>query len=539
VRRQGLYLVPLLGLAAAFSVAQEPAAIRVNTRLVEVDAIVRDKNGPVKGLTKEDFTILDQGKPQKIATFNVTVAGHSIKTTPLPPGTVSNRLNSQGEEPAGATVVLWDKLNTDTQDQSYVQKQVFNYLHTLRPGDHLALYALVKNLLVVQDFTDDPGRLIKAMQRLGPEQSLNLTAADLTDLVAQIDNPILDALSPPGATLAANQSMATATAAELTDYALRDRVYVTAKSLEAIAWHMAGLPGRKKLVWITGSFPAATLDQRSRVGSSQIEIQDFGLQINSAIRKLNEANVAVYPIDPRGVTTGMSMSKTAAGLSSGAGLTNPGIETMLLFSKGTGGKSIYVDNDLAAAMKTVMDDDEVTYSLGFYPVDQKPDGSYHALSLKVAKKGAEVRHRDGYYADDPKGSNTGNRHESINAVMDNSLDATQLGIRASVSPVKNRPGIYQMEVKVNANELHLDHIKDRWVAHIQYATLFSPSESTKGTLETIQLNLTEARLRAALADGYAFRRLVDLGDHKGTLRVVVQDAGNGFSGSVRVPFPPQ
>lgn len=511
--------------------------IRVNTRLVEVDAVVRDKNGPVKGLTMGDFTVLDQGKPQQIATFNVTIAGHSLKSTPLPQGTVSNRLNSQGEEPVGATVVLWDKLNTDTQDQSYVQKQVFNYLRTLRPGDHLALYALVKNLLVVQDFTDDPDRLIKAMKRLGPEQSLNLTAADLTDLVSQIDNPLLTLLGGSG--VADNQAMAIVTAAEMTDYALRDRVYVTAQSLEAIAWHMAGLPGRKKLVWISGSFPAATVDQRSRVGSAQIEIQDFGLQINHAIRKLNEANVAVYPIDPRGVTTGQAFARNGQMTFVGGGLTNPGIETMLLFSHGTGGKSVYVDNDLTGAMKTVMDDDEITYSLGFYPVDQKPDGSYHALSVKVARRGVEVRHRDGYYADDPKGSNSGNRRESVNAVMDNPLDATQIGLRAAASPVKGRPGFYQLEVKLNANELRLEHVKDRWVAQIEYATLFTPSDSNRGTLETIQLNLTEARLRAALSEGYAFRRLVDLGDRTGTLRVVVQDRGNGLSGSVRVPLPPR
>src|ERR1035437_3008884 len=113
-------LVPLLGLLAALAPAQDTtgnnSVIRVNTRLVEIGAVVRDKNGPVKGLTKNDFTILDRGKPQKISTFNVIVAGPSGKSTPLPPGTVSNRLNSQGEEPVGASVVLWDKLNTDTQD---------------------------------------------------------------------------------------------------------------------------------------------------------------------------------------------------------------------------------------------------------------------------------------------------------------------------------------------------------------------------------------------------------------------------------------
>jgi hypothetical protein len=278
------------------------------------------------------------------------------------------------------------------------------------------------------------------------------------------------------------------------------------------------------------------------VGSSQIEVQDFALEIGKAIRKLNEANIAVYPIDPRGLTTGIVDASTRdaqVGTPGSGGLDNTGIETMLLFSKGTGGESFYGSNDLAGSMKKILADDEVVYSLGFYPVDQKPDGSYHPITVKVARKGVEVRHRDGYYADDPAGTNLGNRHESVNAVMDNPLDATQIGMRATASPVKDRPGVYKLEVRLNTNELHLEHVKDRWVAKIQYATLFSPSASSKGTLETIQLNLTEARLRAALTDGYALHRLVDLGDRKGTLRIVVQDGGNGFSGSVRVPLPPQ
>ena len=290
------------------------------------------RTAPVRGQTNNDFTILDSGKPQTIATFGVRSAMHSSssssKPEPLPAGTVSNRLNNRGEEAGGATVILWDMLNTETQDQSYVRTQVLKYLRTLTEGDPVALYALVKELRVVQDFTDDPARLIRAVSGLGPEQSLNLTTADLTDLVNQINNPIMAALNPPAQSGATSQSQAVAqaqtmaqmqvmaqnTAAELTDYALRDRAFVTANSLAAIAWHLAGLPGRIKLVWISGSFPGLTIDQRVQVGfinnqtnapNSTVAIQNFGTDIDLAIRKLNEANVAVYPIDPRGLKTAM------------------------------------------------------------------------------------------------------------------------------------------------------------------------------------------------------------------------------------------
>lgn len=534
---------PLLFCLVSFAApAQNDLPIRVNTRLVEVDVVVRDQNGPVRGLSRKDFTILDKGKLQTIATFGVRSAARatsSPKPAPLPAGTVSNRLTSNGEEAGGATVVLWDMLNTETQDQSYVRAQVLKYLRTLTVGDPVALYSLVKELRVVQDFTDNPARLVGALARVGPEQSLNLTAADLTDLASQINNPMLTGVSD-------NQTMAQNAASEMTDYALRDRAYVTANSLAAIAWHLAGLPGRKKLVWVSSSFPGLTLDQRTRVGNSQIEVQSFGVQIDSAIRKLNEANVAVYPIDPRGLTTAMPPKATAsyspvqaAPLTQGAGLLDPSIDTMLLFANGTGGKAIYATNDLVAAMRTVMEDDQITYTVGFYPSDQKQDGSYHALSVKVDRKGVEVRHRDGYYASDEKVTNAGNRRESINAVFANPLDATQIGLKGSARPVPNRPGMYRLEITLNTNELHLEHVKDRWLATIDLATLFSPSESTKGSLETLRLSLTENRLRAALADGYPLSREIVAGNLSGELRVVVQDHTTGRAGSVRVPIQKQ
>jgi VWFA-related protein len=505
---------------------------RINTRLVEVDVVVHDKNGAVAGLTKNDFTVLDRGKAQKIAVFNAISAGRSTtKASPLPEGAVSNRLNRLGEEPSGATVVLWDKLNTETQDQSYVRNQVLQYLRTLKQGDQIALYTLVKALRVAQDFTDDPSLLIRTVERFGPEQSVNLGAADLTDLASQIDNPVLRAL---GADLSANQTMAQNTAAEMTDYSLRDRAWVTSNSLEAIAGHLAGLPGRKKLIWVSGSFPGVTLDQRNRVGTTQIEVQDFGPHISGAIRKLNEANVAVYPIDPRGLTTGMNAKSGALTPASG-GLMDPSIDTMELFAHGTGGRSFYAVNDLTEAVRAAMEDDRITYVLGFYP-DEKLDGSYHPISVKVARKGVDVRHRDGYYSPDPRAATPGNRREALNDVFGNPLDATQLGLLAQTTLIPGQAREYVLKLTLNANELHFDRVKDRWVALISYATLFTPPETSKGTWEQIRLSLTGEKLKSALQDGYAISRKIQMGDTRGELRIVVQDRTTGAAGSVRVPF---
>ena len=98
--------IGVLGLGT-LAVAQETPVLRVNTRLVEVDVVVHSKGSIVADLKQDDFTVLDNGKPQKIASFNVvsskTTSGKSVS---LPPGAVSNRIITSGSEPAGTTIVL-------------------------------------------------------------------------------------------------------------------------------------------------------------------------------------------------------------------------------------------------------------------------------------------------------------------------------------------------------------------------------------------------------------------------------------------------
>jgi hypothetical protein len=196
------------------------------------------------------------------------------------------------------------------------------------------------------------------------------------------------------------------------------------------------------------------------------------------------------------------------------------------------------------AIKTIMDDGQVTYRLGFYPADEKPsgekmDGAYHSISVKVAHKGTpieDVRARKGYYALDAKNAANGHWRERLNESMQNPLEATQLGLRASATPVKGAEGVFELEITLDLDGLHLEHQKDRWVGSIAFGTLSSPSASTRGSLETIRLSLTEGRLRAALKDGYVLRRKVVMGGQASNLRVVIEDTSTGIVGSVSVPF---
>jgi len=542
----------VIGLAGLMA-AQEPSSFRVNTRLVEVDVVVRSKDVAVTGLTKDDFRILDNGNPQTISTFSIRssakVKGAANKqaasAAPLPPGTISNRVDRSGEEPVAATVILLDRLNTEVADQAYFTKEMLKYLKTMQPGDHVGIYTLLKTLRILQDFTDDRQRLLQAASNSHAQQSVSLASSDESALKTQQDSirnladPTLDPIGAAAAALSAEIAVNAVT--EMEDAEKKNRALLTSAALEDIARHLRGLPGRKKLVWVSGGFPIGTMEVNSR------HCDEFGTETARAVRALNNANVAVYAIDPRGlVASGTNPAIVTPNAVSAScmfsqvqradpvGLNAPNIAGMNLFASGTGGRAIYGTNDLVGSLKTVMEDDQVVYTIGFYPTEQKMDGSYHKLSVKVARKGVEVHHRQGYLADDTKIYTPRQRREAMTDAIQNPLDSTELGLRASIAPISGRPGFYKLALTLNVNELHLEHVKDRWIGNIDFGTHFSQALDFKGSYETIRISLTEDRLRQTLQDGFVFRR--EISSQPGELRVVVQDRSTGSIGSVRVPL---
>jgi VWFA-related protein len=122
LHRLGLVCL-VAGLVSPAAQQGPPGVIRAGTRLVEVEVVVRDKRGPVTGLTADDFTVLDQGKRQKIAVFSPAgSASTGSVAKPLPPGTISNRADRGGHPVSGATVLLFDQLNTSFDNQGYAER---------------------------------------------------------------------------------------------------------------------------------------------------------------------------------------------------------------------------------------------------------------------------------------------------------------------------------------------------------------------------------------------------------------------------------
>ncbi len=503
-------------LTAGMLLAQEQPLVRVDTQMVEVDVVVRDGHGPVSNLTKDDFTIFDEGRQQKVAVFSVRT-GNTAPPGVLPnqPGAISNRVNANS-----TTVFLFDSLNTDDQTgffgppvvpQSFMRLEAVKYLHTAEKGDQYAVYTLAKSLRVVEDFTDDIPRVTRAVESVKIEHSFDKGAEDFAVELADQQKGHLKSSAATAGPLATER-------AHMLDSALASRATITAQALEAIAKHLQGQPGRKKLVWLSSSFPAMS------IGAHGIP-QDYGNEIQYAVRALNDANIAVYPIDPRDP---LHYGRSA-----------PGVDTMNLIADGTGGKAAYGITDLAGAIRDAVHDSEVTYALGFYPEDVKLDGSYHALSVKVARKGVEVRARKGYYAAAQKILTEKERRDSMREILDSALDATGIGLAARVEPVPNKADAYDLFLTFDLSQIHLDREGDRWVATIDFLTYFPQAKKPNGEDQALKITLTERSLREALASGYTLHRAWNAQPPaRGDLRLVVQDRTTGAAGSIRLRVPP-
>lgn len=232
----------LLATAAA-AAEQQPNAepvFHAGTRLVEVNVVVRRKpmrppgilpalrywfdDGPpfgapgatVTGLTKDDFTVFDQGKPQPIAVFSVGSIGDPAPAA-LPPGVFSNRADNEGQSLNGATVVLVDLLNTPFGLTDYARTALKEILRSLDPANtRIALFTLGEKLHTLHDFADDPRELANVSGAL----------RDFGDIMG---------LEGGGG------------------YAADRHGRMTYTALKHIVQHLSGIPGRKNLVWLMSS----------------------------------------------------------------------------------------------------------------------------------------------------------------------------------------------------------------------------------------------------------------------------------------------
>ena len=414
--------------ASAKSQVQEPprtvyesaTVLRAVTRLVVVDVVATDGKGDaVTDLKAEDFTVLEDGKPQRLSSFifqHPPAAGTAAAKQPiqeLPPGVFSNIPRYSSD--TALNILLLDGLNTNLPNQAYVRDQMIKYLAKIPEGLPIAVYMLDRKLHLLQDFTSDPAVLKNVVK------NLKGTISPLQD--SPIGGPDQE-LAPPGAfdsgmipaqMQQAMQEFENERVAFQTDL----RVQYTLDALNSLARALSGYAGRKNLIWISEAFPISIDPDLTLTTGSFNSMRNYGPQIAETAESLTDAQIAVYPLDARGLVNYSVFSAANSGNDKfGRSLSRPGrmqqtisAESAALQSahgamqdlaERTGGKAFYNRNDLDVAIRKSVEDGSTYYTLAYYPDNKDWNGKFRKIHLKVDRQGIKLRHRLGYYALDPK-----------------------------------------------------------------------------------------------------------------------------------------
>lgn len=534
-------LVGLCLLALAFSgLAQSPPPsprtdrqqqplVRVTTRLVQVNVVVNNRHGnPVPDLKREDFVLFDEKEQQEIQVFAMETSQSTTANDQLPPpNTFSNHLDRKGTRPGSVTVILLDGLNTRFEDQAYSKMQIIKFLQQLQPHDRVALYTLGQNLRILHDFTSDAAPLLRALARHRGRTSGELDASDPEP--ADTGNNQLDAFLND-----AN--------ARISDFYTVRRVERTLAAIEAIANHLQAVPGRKNLVWVSGSFPFAIGVDDLAMGSPGREIRTFSREIERAVRAVNSANLAIYPVDARGLVG-------AFGPRGGAAQRRPGfttlgqvyapIDSMKTLAERTGGRAFYNTNDISGSVRSAIDDSRVTYILGYYPSHGTWNGKFRRLKVQVTRPGTSVRYRQGYFALAEPQLDEAQADNLMRASAWNPLDATGLGLTVGATRFESSGSNWvKLDVQIDGRDVVLQQKDGHWVGALDYLYIQRREDGAVVTsaVRRLDIDLTSEQRERARAKGMQFSRIAELRPGAQLLMFVVRDPATGAIGTVRVPL---
>jgi VWFA-related protein len=526
-----LLLLAMLAAIPAFSKSRQEkkqkrnATIAVTSRLVNVDVVVTDKQGnPVPGLTQKDFTVLDDGKPQQIALFSEASTRAPVRPPmTLQPDVYTNLLDKHGGVPPSVTIILLDSLNTALEDQSYARDQVFRFLRQIQPGDHIALYTLGKRLHVLHDFTTDASSLIAALSHYQPSKEAQMQAMPVQPI------PVAGESGFEGRIIAQINSFVRS-ATEKQQYVVRENDQeITYLALDAIAEHVAGIPGRKNLIWVVGGLPwcFCSPGARSPDAYSFTNSAYFRYPIEPTLQHLAKANVAVYPVDARGLM--------GWPFSGGMGL------PMQNLAKLTGGLAFRNTNDIMGSIRKAVDDAKSSYLIGYYPRHHDWKGEFRKLRVLVDQPGWEARARSGYYAN-PEAP-LSQKPKDIRAVLASMawspLDATDIDFAARVIPVpSNAAREVNVTVRFDPHGIRFTSNNGNETASLQYAVfeLDGKGNILTGTDKPANVTVSEAEYQLGLKEGMGFSFIIPLFTKAEKLSIVLRDEETGVAGSLHIPL---
>jgi VWFA-related protein len=526
---------------------QPATTIRSTTHLVQVSVIVTDKKGqPIAGLKKEDFTVLDESKPQQIAFFSEASPAPPPSSIKLPATVYTNRYDLKGQDPGSVTVVLFDLLNTSPQDQARVRQQLIDFLKTLTPQDHVAMYGLTTRVYILHDFTQNSSELVATANHLDAKESAAYDASHprYFDVPALANDP----------QFAQFQSAVNEADARVADRQQINRAQTTAAALTDIANHVATIAGRKNLVWVSGSFPLTINPAELRPDRDSASLEAY---VNRATQALNRANLALYPVDTTGVMTNTSMDPQQAGNAKTLTCMDctteaPGTASAMfsrqnsrdaerVMAASTGGEAFYGSNDIVPAVKRAFGDGRYAYTIAFYPDHGQWNGEFRKLKIETRADGAKLRYRSGYIAQaDSLGDDQARAKLALQQAAASPLDATALNMVVSGKLSEDDDRKVELHIALDPKQFEFTDFADHRKGEVD---LFFVQRNAKGETisaedQRVALDFEEKHYQYLAQSGVVFVRHEPISPQATELRILACDTASKAIGSVTIPVDP-
>jgi VWFA-related protein len=507
---------------------QSTFTLKVESNIVLTNIVVRDKKtgAIVRGLTRNDFTIQENGKPQRIESFDFQSVDQAA---PLDEATVSGSAGriALGKGIAGnggiateaqlrdhrLVVLFFDLTSMQPEDIERSVDAARNYINKqMQPADLVAAISLGDALSLDQDFTQDKQLLLKAVNSYSAGSGSGFQA---------------------GATATTNQvedsTAYTADESEFNDVNTDRELF----AISAISKSLAYLNQKKSLLYFSGGIQRDGIENQASLHAA----------INSAVR----ANLSIYSVDSRGLeaisplgdaSTG-SLRGTAA--YTGAATQNnfdanyASQEVMSTLSSDTGGKFYADSNDFAPAFQQMQQDTSAYYVLGFRSTDPAQDGRFRKLTIKVNHPDVKLEYRPGYYAPaDYKHSTREGKEQQLQDQLASDLPATDVAVylsalyfRTSIGKGGTDPDKYTIPISILIPGSQIPFVKggDRDKATLDIlGQIRAVSDATKPGAPSSTQSGAAGSGPGGPPEGRGGPRSLDEGDIRQTIKLAIDSA---------------
>ena len=526
---------------------EAPAKFTSRVNLVPLTVVVRDHNGHAVGnLTKDDFRLMDNGKPQVIAKFSIEKPGTPV-VMEKEPTTLELQPESKPPEGAGAAATavladhfvayLFDDLHANFEDLSRARDAAAHVIEaTMQPADRAAIYTTSGQ--VVQEFTSDKGKLKDTLARLRPSSvsggpGHGLDCPDISyymaDRIVNMNDP--QAIQVALANYIGCSSNPHLTANDVTMFAeraLHDGEHETRLATSVIVQvirRLAAMPGQRNIVLASPGFLVPLPDQ-----------QDITDAISRAIR----ANVIVSTLDVRGLWAPPlydASRPTPAGGPMVLAVIGQYLEqeqqaqdnVMEDLAHATGGDWFHANNDLGEGFRRLAAAPEFVYLLAFTPENLKSDGKFHKLQIVLREpKGFAVQARKGYYAPRHEADGTNQEKQEIeDAVFSREvIKDIPLAVHTQFFRSGDADANLSVVAQLDIKSLHYRKADGRNNDNITIVSaIFDPNGNyIAGQEKILTFRLKDETLEKKLDSGIRIKTSFDIKTGSYVVRVVVRDS---------------